>query len=467
MNARAAVHLVASIALGACSVPGANSVSSVSSVVSPAVRPAAAEHAVTPFDIADALDRLGATPLWPGFEPLRSPVAIYDGTNTVLFRHPFPPAPYVSLSRRRETAARQGRDPLVTSNSSVDLAGVPTATVLLTQSKAQSADDWAALTIHELFHVFQRARHPSWMGNEVDLFTYPTEDTTALAQRREESMALGRALAASSTDSVRCWVRAALGARSARYARLGAASAAYERGTELNEGLAQYVERRAGGKAVTLRADEFPADGVRLRAYETGAALATLLDRLDSRWRETLEAAPADSGMTLDGLLARSVMRDGGGTCAPSAVERTAFLTRAAADVDTLVARHRAERERFLAQPGWRVVIESAQPLFPQRFDPWNVSRVSQREVLHSRFLRMGNAAGSVETLDRAALTQGRAGAHPLFGGVHVETITGLPHAPSMSDSAGTLILSAAGVTGRMRGARVDTAGQTVQIRLP
>jgi hypothetical protein len=180
-----------------------------------------------------------------------------------------------------------------------------------------------------------------------------------------------------------------------------------------------------------------------------------------------LEAAPADSGLTLDGLLARSVGREGGATCAPTAVERTAFLTRAAADVDSLTDRHSAERERFLAQPGWRITIESTQPLFPQRFDPWNVSRVSRSEVLHTRFLRMGNASGSVETLQRAALTQGRAGSHPLFGGVQVETIAGLQSAPSMSDSAGTLVLSGQGVTGRLRGARVDTSGQTVRIRLP
>jgi hypothetical protein len=340
--------------------------------------------------------------------------------------------------------------------------------VILDASKGYSADDWAALTIHELFHVFQRAHHPGWAGNEADLFTYPAEDTTALALRREESMALRRALVAPSTDSARCWTRAALAARTARFSRLGAAAAAYERGTELNEGLAQYVERRAAKRTVTLRADEFAADGVRQRAYEAGAALATLLDRLMPAWRDTLDTAPASAGTTLDGLLAgRLAPDDGAAGCGPSGTERAAFLARAAADVDTLVARRRRARAEFLGQPGWTLVIESGAPLFPQGFDPLNVSRVSPAEVLHTRFLRLGNGAGWVEILDRPALTRGRAGEHPLFGGVQAETVTGLPSAPSMSDSAGVLVVSAPGVTGRLRGARADTSGQTVRIRLP
>lgn len=60
-------------------------------------------------------DRQAAKALWPGFDPRRTPLAIYDGRVTWLVRHPSPPG----------VDARH-------------LAGV---------------------MIHEAFHVFQRARH--------------------------------------------------------------------------------------------------------------------------------------------------------------------------------------------------------------------------------------------------------------------------------------------------------------------
>lgn len=59
-----------------------------------------------------------------------------------------------------------------------------------------SADEWAALATHEIFHVFQRALHPGRSGNEADYFTYPVDDTTALALRRVETL-VGAALAES------------------------------------------------------------------------------------------------------------------------------------------------------------------------------------------------------------------------------------------------------------------------------
>src|SRR5207245_11425378 len=37
------------------------------------------------------LDRISARPLWPGFEPRRIPVAIFDGGRTWLARHASPP----------------------------------------------------------------------------------------------------------------------------------------------------------------------------------------------------------------------------------------------------------------------------------------------------------------------------------------------------------------------------------------
>lgn len=205
--------------------------------------------ATTALAADSALIVIASRPLWPGFAPLSTPVAIFDGSRTWLFRHPSPPAGYVALQGRPDVATRVGRDTVVTANTSALLGGASTATVML--DPRLSAPEAAALTIHELFHVFQRARHPNWQANEADLFTYPVEAVLALAWRREETDALARALAASTTDTLRCWVRAFSDARQRRLAALGVTAAAYERGTELNEGLAQYVERRAVSRPPT------------------------------------------------------------------------------------------------------------------------------------------------------------------------------------------------------------------------
>ena len=41
--------------------------------------------------VAQAVDSLAGEEIWPGFDARRVPLAIYDCTNTYLFRHPRPP----------------------------------------------------------------------------------------------------------------------------------------------------------------------------------------------------------------------------------------------------------------------------------------------------------------------------------------------------------------------------------------
>src|SRR5438045_2167373 len=64
---------------------------------------------VTAFGVDSALRRIfDRPPLWPDFQPALTPVAIYDGRTTVLFRHPAPPAEFISLSRERGVYAMPG-----------------------------------------------------------------------------------------------------------------------------------------------------------------------------------------------------------------------------------------------------------------------------------------------------------------------------------------------------------------------
>lgn len=413
-----------------------------------------------------AASHTGDAALWPGFDPLAVPLAVYDGERTVLFRHPAPPPEFVTDPEAPGASVFDGRHEAVTANSSAEIGGVPTATVLLDGSDRAPAD-LAPLAVHEAFHVFQRERHPSWAGNEADLFVYPDDDPDLLALRRLETEALRRALGHDALDRAACWTRSALALRAERTARLDSASVAYERGTELNEGLATYVENRAARRPLAaLPPAEFGPADVRRRAYAVGLALAVLLDRFAPGWPLAFEA---DDRQTLDGALGRAV--GPGAACAFGAAEIAGAGRHAEADVASLTAA-RAEREAaFEARPGWRVVVEAAAgtPLWPQGFDPINVERVGPGRVLHARFLRLGNAAGEIEALDGAtadveALTGG-AGPHPLFNSVVRVEVAGLGE-PEVSEAYGTVTVAAPGVRATFRGASVTRAGAVLTIRL-
>src|SRR5215510_8359206 len=73
-------------------------------------------------------DRVCPRPLWPGFEPCRTPLAIFDGRRTWLVRHPSPPAEFVPARERGDVRIFEGRHEKLRANTSVELAGSLTAT---------------------------------------------------------------------------------------------------------------------------------------------------------------------------------------------------------------------------------------------------------------------------------------------------------------------------------------------------
>ncbi|HEX2166208.1 MAG TPA: hypothetical protein VHG09_03120 [Longimicrobiales bacterium] len=83
-----------------------------------------------PFALIEEADQLAVQDLWPGFDPRLTPVAIYDGERTLLFRHPATPDDFEPVPDREDVQAYAGRHPGVNANSSVELAGVPTATLM-------------------------------------------------------------------------------------------------------------------------------------------------------------------------------------------------------------------------------------------------------------------------------------------------------------------------------------------------
>ena len=430
--------------------------------VRPAPRPAAPP--VTALAVDSALGAMTATPLWPGFHPLRTPLALFDGTRTWLFRHPSPPAEYTPAGSDPRVAVREGRDPAITANTSVPLGGISTATVML--DSRWTAPDAAAIAVHELFHVDQRARHQRWVANEADLFTYPVEDSVALALRREETSALRHAVDATSENAARCWARAVADARSRRFWVIGSAAAAYERGTELNEGLARYVEYRAARRPIALASDDFPAAQVRQRAYDVGAAIAAVLDRLQPDWRERLDGS-TQPGISLELMLAEAAGPAGDATrCTATESERAGWAVEAGNDIRALLSERALVRDEFLGRSGWRLEVDATGAVFfPQRFDPLNLTRLSPTEILHSRYLTLQGELGTLELLGGAVLTEGSPGAHPLFNGVRRVTVTGQRTAPTVRDSAGVVRVQGEGVRLSLRGVRADTSGKTIRLR--
>lgn len=370
-------------------------------------------------------DRLAQRSLWPNFDPLSIPLALYDGRQTLLVRHSHPPQGFRELEGKPKVYVYDGRHPEVRANTSVGLGGVLTATLLV--DAKHSAQELAAILIHEAFHVFQGEHHPDWCANEAELLVYPVGDIELLRLRWLETQALRRALQEQRATKAAAWAAAALKARRKRFQRMPESSVTYEQATELNEGLAQYVESLTlERRASPLSDEEFAAEEIRRRCYATGHALAQLLDRSDPEWKLKLESGRVRS---LDELVASAL-----GHIRPaqfSKRDREGALSWAQCEVGRLEVRREALRREFFEQPGWRIVIEikAEEPLWPQGFDPMNVRRLGEREVLHTRWLKLGNALGTLEVLDHTCLTEA-AGEHPLFQGICKVTLTGLPEEP-------------------------------------
>jgi hypothetical protein len=337
---------------------------------------------------------------------------------------------------------------------------------MLTFDKRRALGEQAALVVHEAFHVFQRERHPDWSANELELFVYPFEDADALRLRRLETLALVRAETMRAKYSAACWAAAALKLRRERFARMPAGSAAYERGTELNEGLASYVEALAAGRAKRsgLPPDDYAASEVRQRAYATGRSLALLLDRFAPDWKRRLEAGDK---RPLDETLEASLPASKDMRCEIAPSEAQSAATRARLDASALLDKRESLKRNFLTQPGWKLelIAGDTAPLFPQGFDPLNVERVGAREVIHTRYLKLGNGAGVIEVINRASLTEG-AGEHPLFNGVRRMTVTGLPAEPIVTESGGKTTITATGLKAELRVAEITRSGQTLLVRL-
>lgn len=417
--------------------------------------------------VMGALASLPGEGLWPGFEPGRVPVALFDGERTMLVAHPEPPAEFVPSSTVPGAFVVEGRHPAVRGNMPTEVGGVRVAAVLVDQMHGLSPQRAAAVVAHERFHVHQLEHHPDWVANELAVFQHPTTDVQQLFDRRLETLALHRAMEATSTERSECWLRTALLLRRKRMEQLPPVVAAYERAIERQEGLARYIERRAAGLGarVDIAPEGYPPEDVRGRAYVTGVALALMLDRYAPGWRERVE--DADEPPALDSLLWIALEERPETSCGFSAGERADVLERATAAVQAVRAGRDSVVRAFTAQPGWSVrVIAEDGPLWPQSFDPMSVRRVGSAALLHERMLRAGNENGFIDVFDRGALTVGYLD-DPLASGIREVRVTGFAERPAFTSGEDIRVrMAAPGLELTFQHAQVVTEDREIVVRV-
>jgi hypothetical protein len=417
-------------------------------------------------EILEAVERLGSADLWPGFDPSRTPIAIYDGARTWLYRHPSPPPDFAAQAVPGLHSA-PGQHDRVRANTAVEIAGVMTATLLLQLLEDfPTTVDRAGVALHEAFHAYQKTAHPEWGRFGMGLEN-PDSDAGLLALRRLETDLLRRAVAALDDGEAAALAAAALAARAARFSALPAAAVRFERGLELVEGTAQHVQLMATGSRaglMTLPEGGFPADELFMRNYATGLAWATLLQRLRPGWEAVVESGAAAS---LDEALAAAVARV---EPADWRTGEATALRRAEEDVAVLLDARAAQRASFMDQQGWQITVETApaSPLALRGLDPANLARLGGAELLHTRWVRLGHGSGEIEVLGRPALTAG-IGDEPFSAGFARITITGIAAEPEIERAGGVLVLRADGIEARFDDAGLDRdeLARRIVVRLP
>jgi hypothetical protein len=427
------------------------------------------------FALLRTIDDVAARQAWPGFQLTDWPLALFDGTRTLLLRHPAPPPEFTPLAGHPGVLVATGRHPAVASNSTVDLAGVRTATVIATPGSSRESTLLAY--VEEVFHVFWLRRHAAFRPNEMARYAYPMKDARNLQRVLAEDEALARALEAPDGAQAAAWAATIIALRREREPWLTPDDRAFETGLEMMEGTANAVARTVVGlepseTARRLRAER-AADQLRWRYYDSGAAICLILDRLQPDWKTRIDN---DAALTTMALLEVAVSRAGALRAAFSTAETSAFERRAAAAIGELGARQASVRTELLGRIGPRIVIEvgaDREPLRVTRFDPINLFVLDAGEVVHPRYLTLTGPAGTVE-ITNAAFTRGAftgvvaltgpAGRHPLADGVRTITIVGLRTTPKVDQRDGQLVVEAEGVRLTLRGAEASTMGETLRV---
>lgn len=424
------------------------------------------------------LDATSARGLWPGFDPSRWPIAVFDGERTLLFRHPSPPPEFAPVPGQPGVLAMPGQYPAVVANSGRDIGGVRTATIV--QRSGQATPNIKLGVLEEVFHLFWLSRHAGFRPNEMARYGYPLEDAAIMRAILAEDEALARAVEAGSAEDAAAWAGAALAIRRQRHELLDDELRTFETALEMLEGTANWFAQAALAEppvATTERLRRaWPAERIRWRFYASGTAMCWLLHRLRPGWQITLDR---ELDRSIVDLLGDAVAASGVMAAAFSPADLAAIEARATRSIADLAARRARLREELAGRTGARIVVDvrsGAERLSIERFDPINLFVLGGGDVVHPAFVALTVADGRIEITNpapvRGEFTAGTiavtsSGSHyPLAGSFHTVTVVGIRGVPRVTTGEGRVTIEAEGVKISLAGAAVTREGETLRVTL-
>jgi hypothetical protein len=260
-------------------------------------------------------------------------------------------------------------------------------------------------------------------------------------------------------------------------ARLSDEHQAFERALELQEGTAVYMGRSTIGIAADterLREDRGP-QGIRWRCYETGAAIAVLLDRLMPSWKETLDAEP---DTTFAALLSAALEAHEATTAVFSDEEQAAITHRAEAAITELRAEWATLYDDFTGRTN-RVVIRLADTnefMEVSRFDPMAVEVLDRGEAIQAHYLTASHSRGELSlknpqfarrSLEGVIALTEPAGDHPFLDGLRAVSVAGLTDGATVVREGNLVTVTADGLSATFDGALVESTDGELIITVP
>lgn len=386
--------------------------------------------------------------LWPGFDPERIPVAVYDSSRTWLFFSEQPPEGFNPDEDFKGVFVFEGQYPPVRGNSVVRFGDAWTATSVLSNYSRRTDErytprDMAGIIVHEQFHVFQRTNHPRWRQNDGVLLFYPEETREALFLRRIEKEAFKKAVLSKSDEEIAGWSLTAMNYRKERLKMIQAQLGNYEKDLQHTEGLSDYIERIARGvdplNASNMTNGIAPA-GVRDLGYWEGRWIAMILDRLDPDWKNLLET---NDSLWLEDILESELHNALAKGLAFSDSEVSRIKAGAEKDFDEWQIKKAEEIEDYKNLPGYRIEINSlAEPLNIRIFEPLEIEILPDRAVFHRVIFSAANQKGNIRILNHPCIT----GFNEAYRLVKL-VLNGLPVAPEVNREEKKLVLKHEGIT--------------------
>ena len=357
--------------------------------------------------------------IWPGYRPDTIPIAyVFPQRGTALFGwRGSLPAGYGGVPGIPRAGWRDQRD-LGAASTGTSIDGRPVAQVVITSLATEALVPTA---FHEAFHVFERAsRRPGlrFGGGENSFYvaSYPIFNVRNETLFALEGQLLRSALQENSIAKKTLLARQFAALRRTRQALLDPDYAEFERGSEMNEGLAEYalvralqllasdsevsVQTRSGARK--MLADRLVSlanlvsnvsQSFRLRFYQTGPAEALLLDAIARKdWKTQL----MEQNQTVqDALAVATGLDDPQRTTFHLAMTRldSASASREATRrVASLVILRKVQVDSLLSAPG--VLLELSASALPSKdfgicgFDPQNHLQVSPTVQIQKRWWR-------------------------------------------------------------------------------